>query len=201
MDFRQFNKKITEHFDQCDINDTNDFNDIGKKRLYLDQKLMKTWGAGRKTILGNPLKLYDTIYAVTWGFGVKDRASGVCSYLLINEWYMMRSEIKQLYELCSSFEAQLDVWGRFVEDCKRPHLNFRYSGGVMMTKFRDNISDFTWRDDVLVKTLLGKDTKFKNIWAQMRESQAKADARRAKIEEKTKSNAKKLYTPGNARRG
>ncbi|MDG1949577.1 MAG: hypothetical protein P8J32_01995 [bacterium] len=177
MDFHEFNKQITEHFDQCDVHDI-------EKRYYLDQKLMKNWGRGRTTLLGNPLKLYDTVYCIMWAFAVRNPKNGMYEHLMVNTSYMTRSEIKQTYDLCMEFEAQIDVWGRYIENSKKPQHNFRYSGGVMINKLKETISDFTWKDDILIKTLMGNSKKFSNIWALLREAQVRGEKRRERIEKK-----------------
>lgn len=195
MGFHQFNKKITEHFDQCDIHDVD-------KQFYMDQEMMKRWMHGKHTLLGNPIKLYDTVYPVMWTFAVKNKTNGLYEHLLIKQAHITRDEIKQLYALCSEFGVQIDIWSKFIENSKKPKLNFRYSGGVMIQKIKENISDFTWKDDILLKTLLNTERPFTDIWSLMREAQAKEEARREQLREykKNQNHAKKLHTPGDARR-
>jgi hypothetical protein len=189
MDFHEFNKKITEHFDHCDVADVE-----GVK--FLDQKRIANWGA-LTTIMGNRLKLYDTMYDVMWSFSVRDPVTNTQQYLILHSSYTTRGEIKELHKLCSDFGLNIFIWGKYIQNSSKPAYNFKYSGGVIFSLSKENISDFTWKDDVLLKTLSGPSMLASDVWSLLRQAKKNEEERQKRIENKNKN--AKLHTPGNAR--
>lgn len=170
MDFQTFKRKAIAHFDNCDVEDV-------ECKYYIDQKKLKKLKL-KTTITGQSVKVYDTIYPVMWTFATINPLTGQYQNLKMDSSFMKRSEIHDLYKMCMKFGLSINIWGKYIKNRKIPSKNFTYTGNIMLTLIRDDDSEFTWRDDVLMKTLTLQRGESLSVWTWLRNSQKSRDLKR-----------------------